>query len=382
MYKRFSIPFVFFCLLCSATSSRAQTYGGGAVIDPAADSTVTTGTLADATLNGTAIWVVTSGGTRGVRAVDLQSSRSATTRVASGNYAVIGGGKENTASGTFSTVPGGGYGTASGFYAVALGGVYNKATGNFSLAAGRRSVASASGAWMLSDDTNSTKTNSTASSLAFDFSGGYDFRSGPTTFTGAVSFTSLDISGDAQIDGDAQVDGTLTVDDGIDSPKNRAVSAEGLVLALSMNSENVTGSAGSEVVLDSSVYGNHGTNSGSTHTATGGFNGGGAFDFDGSTDLISVPGHSTLDISLAITLAAWVKIAVSEVNAVAVAKWSTTGPLAPGYALRGSNADGTASFLVSSGGTTYRATSAGTYNDGAWHSWLALWRWAGRRLCI
>ena len=211
MYKRFSIPFVFFCLLCSATSSRAQTYGGGAVIDPAADSTVTTGTLADATLNGTAIRVVESGGTRGTRSVDLQSTRSATARVASGNYSVIGGGSENTASGTFSTVPGGSQNTASGFYATALGGLYNKATGNFSLAAGRRSVASAAGSWMFSDDTNSTKTNSLASSLAFDFAGGYVFRSGTTTFSATVVFVDLDAES-YSLDGVTWVDGGTYVD--------------------------------------------------------------------------------------------------------------------------------------------------------------------------
>jgi hypothetical protein len=45
---------------------------------------------------------------RGQQAVDLQSERSATTQVASGNYSVIGGGAYNTASGGFATV-GGGY---------------------------------------------------------------------------------------------------------------------------------------------------------------------------------------------------------------------------------------------------------------------------------
>jgi hypothetical protein len=69
-------------------------------------------------------WSIQRGGgnQRGLHAVDLQSSRSANTQVASGNYSVISGGYSNTASGTSSTVGGGGSNTASGDYSAIPGG--------------------------------------------------------------------------------------------------------------------------------------------------------------------------------------------------------------------------------------------------------------------
>jgi hypothetical protein len=91
------------------------------------------------------------GNTRGQGAVDLQSARSAATRVASGNYSVIGGGQNNTASGWYATVGGGylnaasdsyttvggGYNnTASGLYATVGGGVIDTASGDYSVVPG------------------------------------------------------------------------------------------------------------------------------------------------------------------------------------------------------------------------------------------------------
>lgn len=60
------------------------------------------------------------GNARGTGAVDLQTSRGLSSRVASGNYSAIVGGADNTASGTH-TVVGGSANTASQTYAVALG---------------------------------------------------------------------------------------------------------------------------------------------------------------------------------------------------------------------------------------------------------------------
>jgi hypothetical protein len=56
--------------------------------------------------------------------VDLQSARWAATQVASGDYSVIGGGRDNTASGQYATVGGGLDNTASGA-AATVGGGYN-----------------------------------------------------------------------------------------------------------------------------------------------------------------------------------------------------------------------------------------------------------------
>ncbi len=76
-------------------------------------------------------WSIQRGGgnQRGLHAVDLQSARSAATRVASGDYSVIGGGRDNTASGLLSTVGGGGSNTASGGDATVGGGFQNTASG-------------------------------------------------------------------------------------------------------------------------------------------------------------------------------------------------------------------------------------------------------------
>lgn len=61
------------------------------------------------------------GNSRGTGSVDLQKTATAPTQVASGDYATISGGRENTASGTYSVVPGGTGNTAGGLYSVLLG---------------------------------------------------------------------------------------------------------------------------------------------------------------------------------------------------------------------------------------------------------------------
>jgi len=75
-------------------------------------------------------WSIQRGGgnQRGLHAVDLQSVRSATTQVASGNYSVIGGGQDNTASNTCATVGGGYLNAARGYGATVGGGLANTAS--------------------------------------------------------------------------------------------------------------------------------------------------------------------------------------------------------------------------------------------------------------
>jgi hypothetical protein len=83
-------------------------------------------------------WSIQRGGgnQRGLHAVDLQSARSAATQVASGDYSVIGGGRENTASGSYTTVGGGQSNTASGGNATVGGGQSNTASGGSATVAG------------------------------------------------------------------------------------------------------------------------------------------------------------------------------------------------------------------------------------------------------
>lgn len=78
----------------------------------------------------------TGGNKRGIYATDLQKNRSTAAQVASGNYAVIGGGSANTADGLFGTVAGGNGNAASGFYSSVIGGASNLATGDYSTVVG------------------------------------------------------------------------------------------------------------------------------------------------------------------------------------------------------------------------------------------------------
>jgi FtsZ-binding cell division protein ZapB len=77
-------------------------------------------------------WSIQRGGgdPRGLHAVDLQSARAQATQVASGDYSVIGGGRNNTASSTYATVGGGVNNTASGNRATIGGGRSNTASGD------------------------------------------------------------------------------------------------------------------------------------------------------------------------------------------------------------------------------------------------------------
>jgi len=97
----------------------------------------------------------------------------------------------------------------------------------------------------------------------------------------------------------------LDVDGFTNTKSIHEVSDEGLVLGMNFNTENNVGTAGSETVLDSSTYNNHGTNNGATHDPDGGFNGGGAFSFDGTNDYIDL-GTNLIDWSNNWTISLWI----------------------------------------------------------------------------
>lgn len=78
----------------------------------------------------------TAGDARGIDAVDLQIERVATTQVASGDYATIAGGHDNTAAEYGSTVSGGENNVTSGSYSVVGGGAENAATSFVSTVSG------------------------------------------------------------------------------------------------------------------------------------------------------------------------------------------------------------------------------------------------------
>ncbi len=83
------------------------------------------------------------------------------------------------------------------------------------------------------------------------------------------------------------------------------VTDEGLVLSTNFNTESINGNT----VLDSSTFNNHGTNNGATHNISGGFNSGGDYTFNGSSDFINI--DTVLTNSLASTTkgtwTAWIK---------------------------------------------------------------------------
>jgi len=85
----------------------------------------------------------TGGNARGNNAVDLQSSRTANTNIASGQNTVISGGSTNTASSNFSTISGGQLNTAStGTHATVVGGQSNTSSGAHSVSGGFSNTAS------------------------------------------------------------------------------------------------------------------------------------------------------------------------------------------------------------------------------------------------
>jgi hypothetical protein len=76
------------------------------------------------------------GNPRGLFAVDWQMDRAQADQVASGDYSVVGGGRNNRASGFASTVSGGDANVASGDYSTVAGGLNNAASGDYSTVMG------------------------------------------------------------------------------------------------------------------------------------------------------------------------------------------------------------------------------------------------------
>lgn len=98
----------------------------------------------------------TAGGNkRGTNAVDLQTSRTSNTHVASGLTAVIAGGANNRTSGTGPAICGGGNNVASSTYAFVGGGQSNSATSSYAVAVGGSSnTASGSGSTVTGGNFN------------------------------------------------------------------------------------------------------------------------------------------------------------------------------------------------------------------------------------
>jgi hypothetical protein len=133
---------------------------------------------------------VSGGNARGANAVDLQTSRSTVSQVASGANSSIVGGETNTSSGA-SSISGGSGNTASGSYSVALGylnqatstgnislGFSNTVSGNTSMAGPRNCVASGEGSVALGFSASATGGRSYALGSSNTASGGYSVSLG------------------------------------------------------------------------------------------------------------------------------------------------------------------------------------------------------------
>ncbi|HOY32756.1 MAG TPA: tail fiber domain-containing protein [Bacteroidales bacterium] len=77
-----------------------------------------------------------AGNARGIGAIDLQTRRDSATMIASGQYAVLGGGYSNKASSLYATISGGMNNTANNSYATISGGYYNQASGTIACIGG------------------------------------------------------------------------------------------------------------------------------------------------------------------------------------------------------------------------------------------------------
>ncbi len=117
-----------------------------------------TGALTAHSADGTA----TGGNKRGTYAVDWQMSRLNATEVASGDYAIIGGGEYNTASGNHAIVNGGQSNVASNFAATISGGQNNAASGSAAtISGGQNNIASNTGS-VIGGGQNNTASNFTS----------------------------------------------------------------------------------------------------------------------------------------------------------------------------------------------------------------------------
>jgi hypothetical protein len=113
----------------------------------------------------------------------------------------------------------------------------------------------------------------------------------------------LNVTNNLIVGGNFTVGEDLNVTGDLYAPTIYEVSSQGLILAMNFNNKSING----DVVLDSSIRNNHGTNNGATHNVTGGFNGGGAYEFDGADDYIELDNASMGNVGNETTISFWVK---------------------------------------------------------------------------
>jgi len=147
-----------------------------------------------------------------------------------------------------------------------------------------------------------------------------------------------------------------------------ASAAPGLVAAYSMDQGSGT------TLPDISGTGNTGTLSGATWTTAGRF--GSALSFNGSNSLVTVPDSSSLDMTTALTLEAWVR-------PTTVSDWRTVllkeQPAQLAYALYGSSEQGRPAGHIFAGGDQW-ARGASALPVNTWSHLAVTWDGATARL--
>lgn len=143
-------------------------------------------------------WSIHRGGgnTRGLHAVDLQSSRNAAQQVASGDYSTIAGGQANWASGHYSVIGGGQLNQTTGNYSTVAGGYGNYASGLYTtIGGGYGNLANNNGV------VAGGATNTASGLLSAIVGGSVNTVTGPRGFIGAGNSNSVSGSMSALVGG-------------------------------------------------------------------------------------------------------------------------------------------------------------------------------------
>ena len=159
-----------------------------------------TGALVASIPDGTA----TGGNARGTNAVDLQTTRTAATNIATGVNSTISGGASNTASSNYSTVSGGQSNTAStNAYATVVGGQNNTASGLHSVTGGASNTASGQASFVANGGNTASGGYSAAFGFGTNVSGNNSFAVGAYGLSYLTSQSTI-ASGRFTTTGDAQ----------------------------------------------------------------------------------------------------------------------------------------------------------------------------------
>ena len=143
------------------------------------------------------------------------------------------------------------------------------------------------------------------------------------------------------------------------------------ITVLNMPFENLSGASGLNATKDYSQSSNNGSEyNGVYWNATGGFDGRGAYEFDGTDDYISVPDDDSLDFGTRdFTISVWVKREDNNTTSRIITKKYAVGDNSVGWSLGVS--DGKLLFKLSNGTSNNAIASSSDFLDTTWHHVVA-----------